>query len=288
MPARSRDLATIPTFLRESTRASARPAPAAPTPAPAPRAAATLPRPVTPPPARPQRTEPRLDPASLPMPSLSRRRVITAAGVLLAGWLTISFVRQVGEATAATNRAAELRAANAALRADVAQLERDLDHVQDMRFIRLEGRAFGLGGKGEIPFALAAGAPELADDAPGSASVRLGADPPYQSPLDAWLDVIREGGRLLVPLTCTLPGMPASLSKGIIVTATRHGDDWTARAGSMVMIYALVGARDDSMNAQLGRALMSGRAASVSRLRRDPHDPSADCWLHGSNCLGMG
>ena len=53
------------------------------------------------------------------MPSLSRRRVITAAGVLLAGLLILSFARQVGEATAASNRAAELRATNAALRDEV-------------------------------------------------------------------------------------------------------------------------------------------------------------------------
>lgn len=155
-----------------------------------------MPRPVTPPPATPQRasTGPALDPASLPMPSLSRRRVITAAGVLLAGLMTLSFARQVGEATAATNRAAELRAANAALRDDVARLERDLGHVQDMRFIRLEARSFGLGGPREIPFALAAGAPPLAADAPGSASVRLGAEPRPASPLDTWLDVLFGAG----------------------------------------------------------------------------------------------
>jgi hypothetical protein len=59
-----------------------------------------------------------------------------------------------------------------------------------MRFIRLEGRSFGLGGPREIPFALAAGAPPLAADAPGSASVRLGAEPTPASPLDAWLEVL--------------------------------------------------------------------------------------------------
>ena len=95
------------------------------------------------------------------MPSLSRRQVVTVAGMILAGLLTLSFVRQVGEATAASNCAAELRAANAALNAEVDRLELDLDHVQDMRFIRLEARAFGLGAKGELPFALAAGAPAL-------------------------------------------------------------------------------------------------------------------------------
>jgi hypothetical protein len=189
-PSRRSDLSAVPSFLREGdrarrgakTEAPASVGPAAPTPR-------ALPRPVTPtkPPIEP---EPRLDPASLPMPSLSRRRVVTAGGLLLAGLLTLSFVRQVGEATDAANRADELRAANAELRDEVARLQQDLGHVQDLHFIQLEGRAFGLGGKGEVPFALAAGAPELTADAPGSASVRLGAPPRPHSNLDAWLEVL--------------------------------------------------------------------------------------------------
>jgi hypothetical protein len=128
------------------------------------------------------------------MPSLSRRRVVTAAGVLVASLLVLSFVRQVGEAAAASDRAAELRAANAAMRDEVERLERDLDRVQDLRFIRQEGRSYGLGGKGEVPFTLAAGAPVLADDAPGSASVRLGVEPRPRTPLDAWLEVLFGAG----------------------------------------------------------------------------------------------
>jgi hypothetical protein len=115
--------------------------------------------------------------------------------VLVAGLLALSFARQVGDATAASNRATELRAANAALRDEVARLEQDLGHVQDPRFIRLEGRSFGLGGPKEIPFALAAGAPTLAADAPGSASVRLGSVPAPESPIDAWLEVLFGPGR---------------------------------------------------------------------------------------------
>ena len=103
--------------------------------------------------------------------------------------------------------------------------------------------------------------------------------------LDEWLDAVRDGGRLLVPLTCTMPALPGSLSKGMILTATRQGPEWTARVGSMVMIYALVGARDEAMNARLGQALMAGTSASVVRLRRDPHEPGPHCWLHGTNCL---
>jgi hypothetical protein len=124
------------------------------------------------------------------MPSLSRRRVITAAGFIVASLLALSFARQVGEATAATTRAAELRAGNTALRAEVDRLEGDLHRVQDQRFILQEGRAFGLGGKGEVPFVLGPGAPTLSADAPGSASVRLGVEPRPQSPLDAWLEVL--------------------------------------------------------------------------------------------------
>ena len=189
-PPRSSDLSAIPSFLREAERGAAKDAHASggasPDPSPQRRA---LPRPTTPadPPEEPGR---RLDPASLPMPSLSRRRVVTVAGVLIAGLLTLSFVRQVGEATAASDRAEQLRGVNAGLRDEVARLQQDLDHVQDEHFIQLEGRAFGLGGRGEIPFALAAGAPVLAADAPGSAAVRLGAPERPHSTLDAWLQVL--------------------------------------------------------------------------------------------------
>lgn len=192
---RAQDLSAIPSFLRDASRH--RPTPPHVNAETTGRRALAIPRPVTPPPATPPtpRAAPTLDPASLPMPSLSRRRVITAAGVLLAGLLSLTFARQVGEATAASNRAAELRAANAQLRDEVARLEQDLGHVQDLRFIRLEGRAFGLGGPREMPFALAAGAPPLAADAPGSASVRLGAPPLHRNPLDAWLEVLFGSGR---------------------------------------------------------------------------------------------
>jgi hypothetical protein len=189
------DLSAIPAFLRAGARMREDPATAVDPPVRP--AALAIPRPATPAPARadPAQGGRALDPASLPMPSLSRRRVITAAGVLLAGVLSLTFAQQVGEASAASQRADALRAANAALRDEVERLERDLDQVQDPRFITLEGRAYGLGGPKEIPFALAAGAAPLADDAPGSAAVRLGAEHREQRPLDAWLDVLFGEGR---------------------------------------------------------------------------------------------
>ena len=135
----------------------------------------------------------RLDPATLPLPGLSRRRLATVAGIVVAAWLVLAFGRQVGDATTASNRADDLRVANAALRQDVSMLQQDLARVQDDRFIRLQGREFGLGGPGEIPFTLAADAPALAADAPGSAAVRLGAVHDRRSSLEVWLSTIFGG-----------------------------------------------------------------------------------------------
>lgn len=175
------DLSAVPSFLRDGAQ-PARPAGRPPL---------VVPRPATPAPvqATPAPT-PGIDPAALPMPTLSRRRLVTAAGIIAASLLALSFVRQVGEASEASNRADALRAGNAVLRDEVARLQHDLGRVQDPRFILLAGRAYGLGGPREIPFALAAGAPPLAADAPGSAAVRLGAPPAHRTPLEAWLEVL--------------------------------------------------------------------------------------------------
>jgi protein-L-isoaspartate(D-aspartate) O-methyltransferase len=99
--------------------------------------------------------------------------------------------------------------------------------------------------------------------------------------LDEWLDALRDGGRLLVPLTVAMPGMPAGISKGAVLTARRTGDHWSAAISHMVAIYSLIGARDEAMAAKLGQAFGAGTAAKVTRFRRDKHDPDATCWLHG-------
>ena len=140
--------------------------------------------------AAPESGRPSFDPATLPLPYMSRRRVGQLAALLAAGWLVIAFGRQVADASAASTRADDLRSQNAALRDEVAALQEDLGRVQDGRYIDLAAHAYGLGGKGEIPFTLQAGAPTPAPDAAGSASSRLGARHEPASPLDAWLEAL--------------------------------------------------------------------------------------------------
>ena len=114
--------------------------------------------------------------------------------MLLATWVLIVFARQVSEAAAAGDRADALRATNEQLAADVAGLEREFELIRRQEFIAQEARKFRLGEGREIPFQLANDAPPLPSDAPGSASVKLGAVPATRTPIEAWLDVLFGSG----------------------------------------------------------------------------------------------
>jgi hypothetical protein len=137
---------------------------------------------------------PRVDPASLPMP-ISRRRLSLLTVGLVVTLLVMAFGREVAAAAAASDRAAQLRTANAGLRSDLANLQADMGRVQGDPYIAIAARSYGLGAKHEIPFVLAPGAATLPPDAPGSAALRVGAAPAVRSPLDAWLDLLFGPGR---------------------------------------------------------------------------------------------
>lgn len=130
------------------------------------------------------------DLAALPIAGITRRRVAILAGAMLATWIVIAFARQVGEASTATARFDDIASSNAALRTEVAALDRELDIIARQRYIEQQGRAYGLGGPREIPFTLAKDAPALPDDAPGSAALRVGAQGDRVAPLERWLTVL--------------------------------------------------------------------------------------------------
>jgi hypothetical protein len=132
-------------------------------------------------------TEPDL--ASLPIAGITRRRMAMILGALLAAWIIVVFARQVSEASAATSRAQEMIASNATRSTEIAAMERELYHIQREPYVLQQARAYGLGGAREIPFSLAADAPALASDAPGSAAARLGA-PTSMTPMERWLTLL--------------------------------------------------------------------------------------------------
>jgi protein-L-isoaspartate(D-aspartate) O-methyltransferase len=103
-------------------------------------------------------------------------------------------------------------------------------------------------------------------------------------PLDAWLDALAPGGRLILPLTGTIPQMGPQIGKGVTWLLTKQDDgNLSVRPIGIVAIYSAIGLRDEALNAQVGKALMGGpmQWAAVKHLRRDPHDASSSCWLHG-------
>jgi protein-L-isoaspartate(D-aspartate) O-methyltransferase len=106
-------------------------------------------------------------------------------------------------------------------------------------------------------------------------------------PHEAWLHALAPGGRFVLPLTFTMPQM-GPIGKGIIVLITRagEGDALAARPLVPTAIYSAVGIRDEAYNDRLLDAMKRGIWPAITRLRRDPHDQSSPCWLHGDTfCL---
>jgi len=127
--------------------------------------------------------------AALPIAGFTRRRMAILVGALLVAWIVFVFARQVSEAAAANSRAEAMIVSNDQRRDQVAGLARELDRIGDRRYVLQQARGYGLGGPHEIAFSLEAGAPSLPPDAPGSASVRLGA-PTSATPLEHWLTLL--------------------------------------------------------------------------------------------------
>lgn len=132
----------------------------------------------------------RVDLTGLSIAGITRRRVGWAAAGLLGVWILIVFARQVGDAAAASSRATQMAADNAALAAEVQALQGEVDQIVQPDYVAIEARGHQLGTDREIPFSLAPSVAAPVDGAPGSASVRLGSGVDRQTPLESWLSLL--------------------------------------------------------------------------------------------------
>lgn len=106
-------------------------------------------------------------------------------------------------------------------------------------------------------------------------------------PQPAWLDALAPAGRLVMPLTATMPPM-TTIGKGLLLAMARTADPavWTARVATFVAIYSGIGLRDSAIDAQLGAALQKSPFPPLKSFRRNSHDAGSSCWLHtNSGCF---
>jgi protein-L-isoaspartate(D-aspartate) O-methyltransferase len=109
-------------------------------------------------------------------------------------------------------------------------------------------------------------------------------------PAEPWLDGLRDGGRLILPLTTadgfTGTGTVPFERQGAVFLITRRGDDFDARWISGVGIYPCHGMRDATSEKVLAAAFENGGWEKVTRLYRRDDLPEADCWVRGKGwCL---
>lgn len=104
-------------------------------------------------------------------------------------------------------------------------------------------------------------------------------------PADAWLDRLKENGRLILPLTAS--GFPnEDFRRGAVFRITRQGADFLAKRISAVGIFPCEGMRDPESEAALAAAFEKGGVEKVTRLYRRENVPGEDCWVRGQGwCL---
>ena len=107
-------------------------------------------------------------------------------------------------------------------------------------------------------------------------------------PPRTWLDALELGGRIILPLTVSLPAMGTSLGKGMTVLLTKESDEqFSVHVMTVTAIYSAVGLRDDALNSQLGQAMMRSLSPALTCLRLDEHARTPSCWLHTERfCFG--
>jgi protein-L-isoaspartate(D-aspartate) O-methyltransferase len=111
-------------------------------------------------------------------------------------------------------------------------------------------------------------------DGPLPAADLIYANAGLSHPPSAWLQALRPGGRLIMPLT-------AGRGPGLMLRLTRAGDEvFAVSILSGAMFIPCVGGQDEAEAQALLQALASGRHGAVRALRLGDQ-PEADAWLSG-------
>ena len=96
-------------------------------------------------------------------------------------------------------------------------------------------------------------------------------------PAENWLDGLKDGGRLVLPLTAS-----GEAPAGAVFCFTRHGEEFRANAVSPTAFIPCEGMRDRESSEALAAAFAKGGVERVTRLVRGEPPPQDECWLRGA------
>jgi protein-L-isoaspartate(D-aspartate) O-methyltransferase len=96
-------------------------------------------------------------------------------------------------------------------------------------------------------------------------------------PRAVWLENLRLGGRIMLPVT-------DDDGTGMMLRVTREEGGYAAAWISSLTIFACSSGRDPDLSRRLRADFARGGWRLVRSLRRDSHQPCADCWLHADDC----
>lgn len=104
-------------------------------------------------------------------------------------------------------------------------------------------------------------------------------------PQAVWLDRLREGGRLVVPITVP---MNATAGQGLMLKIVRSGGTYSTELVTTLAIFSGVRLRDPALEQQILNGLRSGGLLRLKSVRRDAHEPGETCVVHGQDvCLSL-
>jgi protein-L-isoaspartate(D-aspartate) O-methyltransferase len=97
-------------------------------------------------------------------------------------------------------------------------------------------------------------------------------------PRAEWLAALAPGGRLVIPLTAGVPGLPHRI--GSMVRADRRDPRWPASIVSQVGIYDCANARDPGLESELRKLVGFTAAVKPTVAVVEPHERGAACLVH--------
>jgi protein-L-isoaspartate(D-aspartate) O-methyltransferase len=98
-------------------------------------------------------------------------------------------------------------------------------------------------------------------------------------PHPPWLERLREGGRLILPLTMTVT---PTVGAGMVAKITRRGGAFPAELVSSVGIFSCTSLRDPQLEPLLKQAFTTRSLLKLKSVRLDAHEPTDTCLVHAS------